>query len=510
MIRRNFIKKTAIAGTAIYSGLLGAYGSNIFGFNDPTIHTSDFSGKIIRNKHGHKVFILKPDELDEILANPGIGWETQGRVAKQDKNLPSWIPSTICYCRWGWDKFEPKQGQIDTDFIGGYLKEAHDSGQKLALRVMPIYPGRKTYPDWLKEIGGRINYYPHADGVGDTPIIDFDDPIVLEAHTEFIEKLGILYDGNPDLDHVDIGSVGCWGEWNLSGFKDAKMPSIENLKKIIDAYIYAFRKTPLVIPIASNRPHLLQYATGHGAGWRADCFGDMNWHMMKYYTQALAGDNALEAWKKGPVAWESCWEAKKWVSEGWSLRFIFNYGLALHGSVLNNKSATLPEGEEAKAEIIRFLKRLGYRFVLKEIRVPEAVKVGNQLELNMKWQNTGSAPCYRPYRLAYRLTDISEKELQGTVVVSSVNVKNWMPGDMVLNPEEYLKNPVDLPLGEINEVKESINLPGDIKPGKYKLAIAIIGEKSDNVNAGKPLVRLGIKGRSDDGWYPLCEITITR
>ncbi|MCK9639305.1 MAG: DUF4832 domain-containing protein [Prolixibacteraceae bacterium] len=510
MIRRNFIKKATITGAAIHTGLFGTLGSNIFRAEGPAINTSDFSERIIQNKQGRKVIILKPAELDEILANPGIGWETQGRVAKQDKNLPSWIPSTICYCRWGWDKFEPKQGQIDTDFINGYLREARDSGQKLALRVMPIYPGRKTYPDWLKEIGGKINYYPHPDGAEDTPIIDFDDPIVLEAHTEFIEKLGILYDGHPDVDHVDIGSVGCWGEWNLSGFKEAKMPLIENLKKIIDAYINAFRKTPLVIPIASNRPHLLQYATENGAGWRADCFGDMNWQMMNYYTQALAGDNALGSWKKGPVAWESCWEAKKWVEQGWSLRFIFNYGLALHGSVLNNKSATLPEGEEVKAEIIRFLKRLGYRFVLKEFSHEEKVKAGSRFELSMKWQNAGSAPCYRPYRLAFRITDNLGQEQKGGTFISSVNVKNWMPGDMVLNPQEYLKDPVDLPLGEINEVKESINLPGDLKPGKYKLSIAIVGEEWDKVNAEKPVVRLGIKGRAEDGWYPLSEFTIIK
>lgn len=32
------------------------------------------------------------------------------------------------------------------------------------------------------------------------------------------------------------------------------------------------------------------------------------------------------------VAWETCWNMRKWVEEGWSLRFIFNYALALHGS----------------------------------------------------------------------------------------------------------------------------------------------------------------------------------
>jgi hypothetical protein len=46
--------------------------------------------------------VVQPQETDEILANPGMGWETFHRTSKHDKNLPSWIPSTVGYARWGW------------------------------------------------------------------------------------------------------------------------------------------------------------------------------------------------------------------------------------------------------------------------------------------------------------------------------------------------------------------------------------------------------------------------
>jgi hypothetical protein len=36
--------------------------------------------------------VVQPQETDEILANPGMGWETFHRTSKHDKNLPSWIP----------------------------------------------------------------------------------------------------------------------------------------------------------------------------------------------------------------------------------------------------------------------------------------------------------------------------------------------------------------------------------------------------------------------------------
>ena len=40
-----------------------------------------------------KQVVVTPEETDEILANPGMGWETFHRTSKQDKSLPSWIPS---------------------------------------------------------------------------------------------------------------------------------------------------------------------------------------------------------------------------------------------------------------------------------------------------------------------------------------------------------------------------------------------------------------------------------
>jgi hypothetical protein len=49
---------------------------------------------------------VTPELTDEILANPGMGWQTFHRTARQDKNLPDWIPSTIHYACWaiadGW------------------------------------------------------------------------------------------------------------------------------------------------------------------------------------------------------------------------------------------------------------------------------------------------------------------------------------------------------------------------------------------------------------------------
>ena len=39
----------------------------------------------------------------------------------------------------------------------------------------------------------------------------------------------------------------------------------------------------------------------------------------------------MDAWKTRPGGLGDRWDMRKWVEVGWSLRYIFNYALALHG-----------------------------------------------------------------------------------------------------------------------------------------------------------------------------------
>lgn len=448
---------------------------------------------------------VRPESTDEVLANPGIGWETFHTTSKKDKALPVWIPSTVHYARYGWGELEPKPGHLNSAFLDKVLQDSHTSGQTLALRVMncSTTKGQPYHPAWVKDIpGGEVQ--ANYNLAGPFPVPDLDNPVVLERHLDFIKRLGERYDGHPDLARVDIGSVGWWGEWHMSGSKTVQLPTLENRKRIVDAYVAAFRKTPLIMLIGGGE--CLTYAIQHGAGWRADCLGDMGgfsrkWcHMRKGYPVWIREAGAREAWKTAPVAWESCWDMRKWVQEGWSLRFIFNYALALHGSCLNNKSAPLPQGETVRPEIERFLRRLGYRLVLCELKHPAEVRARGACDLAMIWQNVGSAPCYRPYRVAMRL---SADTGYSKTFVSDIGVEHWLPGSIELFDEEFFKEPKDLPVGEPVAVTARILLPDDIPPGAYVLAIAIV----DAATAG-PVLQLGIQGRSGDGWYPLSRLTV--
>jgi hypothetical protein len=453
-----------------------------------------------------KLVTVTPTETNEILANPGMGWQTFGVTRLHDKNLPDWIPSTVHYSRFGWNDLEPAQGKIDHALLDKILKETHDAGQRLALRVACCHPSpdSQRFPKWLADIGGRIVMADRY-GRGGVPNPDMDDPIILERHLDFLKRLGQRYDSHPDIDHVDIGSVGWYGEWHQSG-KNTRMPTMDNRLTIVKTYLSCFKKTPLLMLI--NGGECLRYATEHGAGWRGDCLGDLGgfntrWnHMRNGYPVWLHNAGAEEAWRNAPVAWESCWDMQKWVKQGWSLRYIFNYALAYHASYLNNKSSPLPERDDVRPETERFLQRLGYRLVLKEMSHPAEVRPGEAWTLAMKWQNTGSAPCYRPYRLAYRLAD---GQGHAKTIVSPIAVNRWMPGSVDVSSKTFLDNPPDLPNGDIVAVSDSVTIPADLPAGEYSLSLAVV-----EGDPPQPVVRLAIQGRAADGWYLLSKIDVRK
>lgn len=191
-------------------------------------------------KEGEGMVKVQPQESDELLANPGMGWQTFHHFADDDKNLAG-LPSGAAYFRFYWRDLEPVEGQVDFAKLDGLLAHAHRAGQKLGFRVMIAATGeraRSGAPDWLREKGCKGYEYQY-EGQGPYWVPDFDDPLFEQAHYRLIAELGKRYDGHPDLDYVDIGSVGLWGEWHMSG-TGVEMPPVKTRLAIIDAYLLPF------------------------------------------------------------------------------------------------------------------------------------------------------------------------------------------------------------------------------------------------------------------------------
>ncbi len=426
---------------------------------------------------------IRPRESTALLANPGMGWQTFHTFADEDPNLDG-LPSSSAYFRFYWSQVEPEEGEIDFAMFDDLLAHARRAGQKLAFRIMCAGTNSDYMhvPAWLKEEKGcpGSEYTRGENGVTHW-VPDMDSPVFKEAHYRLIRELGARYDGHPELDLVDIGTVGLWGEWHMSG-TGVDMPSEETCLEIIDRWCAAFPFTPKVMLIGHEKG--MVHAVARGCGWRADCLGDMGgfsptWnHMENMYPVQIEKTGAEEAWRNGPVAWESCWHMQKWVDEGWCVPCIFDYALDYHGSYINNKSAEIPPGRRADVE--RVLMKLGYRLVLREFTCPVTASPGKPLVVSMNWENAGVAPPYRNHTVAFRLRNLSTGG--ETVVATGISYRSWQPGEFGLTARPVL--------------------PAGLAPGTYDLSIGIVDLDK------RPVVNLAIEGRDDAGWYRMTDMRV--
>jgi hypothetical protein len=453
---------------------------------------------------------IRPKANSKVLVNPGMGWTTFYSFNGDEINI-NHPEASIAYFRFYWDDLEPEEGLFRWDVIDRLFEMGRRNGQKIALRVSAM-DGMEIAAQWREkifgELGTKVNKYyrvpewfyklgpkgaicvdPWVPDAPNTWEPDYGDPLFLEKTENFISALGSRYDGNVDLDHIDIGTYGRWGEWHVGA---VPVPPLGIRKRIVDMYLRTFQSTPLLIPVSDSEA--LSYAVSHGAGWRADCLGDLRqdyfnyqveppriWnHMEDYYMQQIIAADAYKVWKKAPVAFESGWEIKYWYDHGWSIDYILAYALSMHISIMNNKSLPIPD--EWRPEIDEFSKKMGYRLLLKEIIFPDTMQVGQQIEIPMVWENKGVAPCYGKYNLVLRFNALESRQIK-MASFENIAITSLFPGR--------------------HDLRGKMQLPPDIAKGNYNLIIALehrVSKKGD--------VKLAIETKEESGWYLLGSVKV--
>jgi len=340
-------------------------------------------------------------EIKEVLYNPGMGLADFHFGFEHPPSVDQYPRQTVAYFRWSWADLEPEEGRYAFDFVDRIISQAKVKGETLAFRIMTEY--KAGSPEWLLQKGVGVVK------VGGGVFPDYNNATFLLYHEKLIKAFGERYAGSRDIDHVDIGSVGCWGEWNMACCQGVEArceqyyPIEENRIKITEWYLTYFSGTPLVM--LHGGP--LKYAVSRGAGWRGDCFGDYGYfsptwnHMEQAYTPVLQDPVIEGAWKDGPVQFEVCGVMQDWYEKGFDIDLILKKGLEWHVSVLNAKSSPIPI--EWRPRIDEFLTKIGYRFVLRQMTHATGANTGRKLSLHSQWENVGVAPIYHDWSLAYRL-----------------------------------------------------------------------------------------------------------
>ncbi|MCF7805451.1 MAG: DUF4832 domain-containing protein [Candidatus Marinimicrobia bacterium] len=441
---------------------------------------------IIKGDGTPNVVLVSPRETDEVLVNPGMGFTTHNRFNGEVAGYPE---SSIAYFRWYWEELEPQEGQFNWDMVDSVLAGARAHGQRLATRIMPAN-GRDGVPEWYKELGAKGYEYiaestQHAGKTTTSWMPDHSEPLYAKYMGRLVREFAKRYDGHPDIDHIDIGSYGHWGEWHLSFVEEKQSYPFEIKKMIIDWYLENFKKTPLVI--AEDAEDGLEYAAQNGVGWRADCMGDYgppnNWNLMTRYLKLPDMYPSVgEAWKTTPVAFETCGTMESWLRVGRDIEYIYSVCLELHASVLNNKSTPIPPEWWPATE--KFLKRMGYRLVPRLIRHEKWLSTGDTLHFEMELDNIGVAP---PYRAYVPVVELRKAERGAKTVLASTqaewNVKKWLPGR--------------------HREKLSVILPGDAKPGRYLVYFSLLDPIEHT-----PAIQLAVEGGDAQKWYSWSALTV--
>lgn len=451
--------------------------------------------------------VIRPQEINEVLDNPGMGFMTFQRFNGDELNEgsgwtegfpidyqefdgdlsnPNYPSTTIAYWRIYWKYMEPEEGVYRWDMLDKALEMARSRGQTLILRIAPHGTGDdKDVPQWYRAMVGTENEWNYNNPVNKW-VVDPEDPRYALYFGGLIRALGQRYDGHPDLEAVDLSIVGAWGEG--AGSELLSQPTREAL---VNSYTNSFRLTPLIALLMDKKTNM--YANSQiPVGWRVDCIGDLGFwaedqngwtHMYDFYPQEIINCEVQDDWMKSPLSFEICGTFLRWKDrEGYDredVKYIFNETLKWHMSSFNAKSSPVPEEWEDLVE--EWLKKMGYRFVLRRFSYPGQVETGGKLLFQSWWENRGVAPCYKDFTLAVRLLS----DNQSIVLPADAKIKEWLPGDNVYD--------------------HSLWVPADVSEGTYKLQVAIVDRMKY-----EPRVKLAIEGRQDDGWYQLGQIEVVQ
>jgi len=470
--------------------------------------------------------VAPPSKISGVITNPGMGftdWSFAWRcnvplagltAAECAANVRSRWPTNYpragtAYFRWFWNELEPVKGQINFKMIDDAIAVANQLGETFAFRVMVP----EGMPQWLID---SVPTYNH----GGTRWPDSRSATFRAEHQRLLSSLGARYNGHPAIDHIDIGTVGCWGEWNtacISGVDifNAHNPSASEeekdevaaaYKELIHHHVTAFSNTPLVMlgigGEGGRSTEVMKYAMEQRAGWRVDCWGDWGYwgpgwnHQVNYYPQINAQMTQVypdfkNVWKHAPVQLEVCGTIGEWESRlGWSANApdgpvykTFKYALDQHAAVLNVKSTAVPAAYVPAMN--EMLEKQGYRFVIDAFAHSPSVGAGGELQIESTWNNLGTIPYYHRRALSYRLTGKG-----GTVVLSSeTDIRTWLPGP--------------------SDVSDRFTVPATLPAGEYDLDVALVDRAGTNpTTTPLPPLQLGIGGRLNDGWYRLSRITV--
>lgn len=457
-----------------------------------------------------------------ILVNPHKGWyhhfpdnhPDKYQIAR-DADLLEFPGMDHLYIRLAWSYLEPKEGQFDWAVIDRIIEKWTAHGLGIAFRIScketstDRIEQQFATPRWVMEAGAKGGYYRSGKAVGpDGPWEPaFDDPIFLAKLDNFLAAFAARYDRQPWVRYVDIGSIGDWGEGHTyagsrkeCGFAARKQHVDLHLKHFKHALLVATDDYVYALSDPAERQTLHQYLLDKGISYRDDSI------MVNGYFPGASDRFTVrspeffaDAYLRTPTVFElEHYGAVKKLGnwEGRADSAVAKYGKGkkgadfcrgalelLHASYIGyhgDARQWLTDNPELTREL---LNRCGYWLFPKSIELPATLVAGTRLPLALTVENRGVAPPYAPYELRVKLAGDGGSVVQ----VLAKGCKSWLPGEPVRSSYEF-------------------QLPPDVKPGKYWLAIGLF----DSSTGKERPVDFALKASAGDaeGYYRLVPVSV--
>ncbi len=435
---------------------------------------------------------VRPVDTGEALVNPGMGWtmhfysnipKNYGSKLAPSDTLDDFPGLSTVYLRVPWAYLEPEEGKYNWALLDTPAQRWISKGKRIALRITTSENWMDwPTPEWVKEAGAKGTYYKYNKGrVEKSGNWDpfFDDPVYLEKLDTFLAALAARYDGNPNVEFVDVGTYGMWGEGHTH--MSSKQDTIELQKLHIDLHLKHFKNTQLCISddfAGHNKPGarfpITDYALSKGVTIRDDSILVQPAPRSWYHAEMVQ-----PFWPTMPIILEHEHYGNSIGRNAWDGKLLEKAVEEYHASFMSIHWWPRELLSKNRYTIDRINQRMGYRLMPAAISWPDHVTIGERFNVQWCWANKGVAPCYPGGFPALTLKD-ADGGIVSVLVDEAFDFQGLEVGEPGKAPIEKLES--EFVVGLVAPVT---------KPGTYDVYVSV------GMRDGTPKIALPLEG--DDG-----------
>ena len=467
---------------------------------------------------------VEPQDTGRALINPGMGWTMHyysnvtcnyGSRLEPSDTLDDFPGVSTVYLRLPWAYLEPAEGKYNWAILDTPAQRWIAKGKKIALRVTCSENWMtNATPQWVKDAGAKGVFYKYPKGpVAKGGVWDpiYDDPVFVEKLDAFLAEYAKRYDGNPNVEFIDVGTYGLWGEGHTHA--SSHQDKIDLQKLHIELHLKHFKKSLLCISDdfagydkPGTRFPITDYAFSKGITLRDDsiiCNPNPKgppWNhaeMAQLFWPTLPV--ILEHQHYGPTKQMGTWSPEKIIAsiEAYHASFMSIHGFP--GEYL----------KENRPMIDTINKRMGYRLMPVSVTWPKSVSIATaqeaytkgeglsglgptdrQFNVQWSWANQGVAPCYPGGFPTLTLKD-GKGGLVSVLVDEELNLRDLKTGPAGMAP--VTKKDSQFMVG--------LYAP-TTRPGTYDLYVSV------GLRDGTPTLELPLEGGDGQRRYKIGSIVL--